>query len=106
MREKPRRGFNAEQTASMFYMLFVGIGIGFIALLWEMLHKTTAKRFHFISVQKRRNGFSGPAGKKVQIMRTLEIQFDLKTIVDGIYDQTNDVWVCFTRKNATSKKIC
>lgn len=63
------------------------------------------KRYQWINVSKRRNGFSGPSGENLDVMKRLELEYEVKTVVDGIYDHGNDLWVCFNRKIQNGKNF-
>lgn len=99
VKERPRRALNWPQTMAMFYLPLSGMIFGFAALIYEISHYKTVKRFVWSS--------SGPRRTHEQRVKCLILEYDVKTIVDGIYEDTGDIWVCFSpRKMRPRSRSC
>lgn len=77
----------------MFYLLWGGCCIGGIALFWEVCNAKTAKLFAWST-----GGSDGSNGSPQMRLKQLTAAYEIKTVVDGIYEHGGDVWVCFTPK--------
>lgn len=74
----------------MFYLLLGGYCVGAVGLMWEICHTETAKRFAWKT--------HGSPDVTILRLKQLAAEYNVKSIVDGIYENGGDVWVCYTPK--------
>lgn len=102
---RPRQGLNINQVETTFYMLAAGLFFGFLGFIWELFHKTPAQKEFELKQQL------GKLVNKPKIVRTKEIpeqfikDYFVKHIVDGGYNQSDEVWICVQRKSDDMKSM-